>query len=137
MDKKGSWLGKFFKQFFEGNQRQTKEASKVKIAAHCRGGFGEPYCSGSCYQISDENCGRLYMEKDRGVCQFCGTLVELSSIVFSGRSGNGLAFPMPGRLSFICDSASCLTKAKALASTITECCMCGKSLKVSQDEPAF
>jgi hypothetical protein len=113
-EKPMSWLGKLF-------------GKKGNIIVHRRGVWGEPYCSERCHTKSSEDCGSLYLMNQTGTCWFCGTPVLLASALL-GKSGNGLAFPMPGRMGLICTSDRCRTKGEAHAAKIKECCACGKSL---------
>jgi hypothetical protein len=83
------------------------------------GGFGEPYCSRSCYDRAGEEIMSRLMREVPGVCAFCQIPVKASL-----KLREPVLFPFRSQIFHVC--ASCLPKGTDYVKAINECCMCGK-----------
>jgi hypothetical protein len=100
---------------------EEEEADKKKHSMSIRrGGLGEPYCSGRCYDAAGKDISAAALLGYDGPCGFCQRPVLLS--LGSGNSAH------PFRKIFLYICPECRSKAEAHAAGIRECCFCGGRL---------
>jgi len=83
-----------------------------------QGGFGEPYCSQTCYDNGGKYVAAVMLKNQTGVCGVCQKPVKASMY---GKSDCAIV-PYEGVNLFICNS--CTHQGKAYLSNYRKCCMC-------------
>jgi len=85
-----------------------------------RGGFGEPYCSESCYEKGGKYAAAVMLKNQEGVCGFCQKPVQASMY---GPSDCAIV-PYEGINLFIC--SACASRGEDYLKKYRKCCMCEK-----------
>lgn len=85
-----------------------------------KGGFGEPYCSDSCYSAAGAEISSGLFRGISGPCGFCQRQVTVAF-------GSSVKL-IPYRDAFLFICPACIFEATNYVHNIRECCMCRKPL---------